>query len=366
MAFLGACLAAVFFAFAARALGELAMVITQLAITVGVLALALVLPVGPQAETLGAWSLLFVASGLTTLALNGVLHALRGQARKTGIVLRVDRYWAMTVIGVVAVVLITGLIIGQIISPGMIAQVFGWLRPIWGALGRVLMLLIYILAYLFFGLFGPLLAGIRDGERRDVLRTFDSPIQLDNLEELARDPVQIPPIFGHIVRFTLIVSAVLLLVWFFIRAIRKRSDREENLDEVLETRETILSLDLLRSQLGGLLSGLRGRRATPLFVELDSGQDPRQLVRELYQKVLRRAIELDAPRRREQTPGRYQRSLLYLCSSESEQVRQAVETLTAIYEVARYGVEPPTEAQVRAAKEAFTQIDAALQSKPLS
>jgi hypothetical protein len=366
MVFMGACLVAVVFVFASRVLGELSMVITQLAITIGVLALALVLPVGPQSESLGAWSLLFIASGLTTLALNGVLHTLRDQAQKTGIVLRVDRYWAMTVAGVVAVVLIAGLIIGQIISPGMIAQVFGWLRPIWAALGRILMFLIFVLAYLFFGLLGPLLEGFGRGEGRTEVRTFESPVRLEDLEDLARDPVQIPPIIGQIVRIALIVGAVALLVWFFVRAVRRRSDGEEKEDEVLETRETILSLDLLRSQLDGLLSGLRRQRAPPLFVELDPAQDPRQLVRELYQKVLARAVELDLPRRREQTPARYQRSLLYLCSSESEHVRRAVEILTAVYEVARYGVDPPTADQVQDAQDAFAQIEAALQSRSTS
>jgi len=363
MAFLGACLVALVFAFASRALGELAMVVTQLAITVAVLALALILPVGPQAASLGAWSLLFVASGLTTLALNGVLHTLRGQADKTGIALRVDRYWALTVIGVVAAVLIVGLLLGQIISPGMIAQVFGWLRPIWRALGQILMFLIFVFAYLFFSLFEPLLAGLGGREARTEPRTFESPIGLEDLQGMARNPLHIPPIFGHILRITLIVGGVALLVWFFIRAVRRRSEGGEK-GEVLETRETILSLDLIRNQLNGLLSGLRRQPPPPLFVELDSLPDPRRTVRALYQKVLARAIESDLPRRREQTPARYQRSLLYLCSSESEQVRDAVETLTAVYEVARYGLEPPSADQVQAAQDAFDQIEAALQSRP--
>lgn len=363
MVFLGACAIALIFALSARALGDLAMVITQLAVTVGVLALGLVLPVGPQAEPLGGWSLLFIASGLTTLALNGVLQTLRDQALKTGIVLRVDRYWTMTVIGVVAVVLLAGLLIGQIISPGLIGQAFSWLRPIWRLLGQIVMFLIFVLAYLFFGLFGPLLEGLRGGERQAEPRPFDSPVQLDDLESIVRDPLQVPPIFGQIVRITLIVGALALLVWFFVRAVRKRSQGVEREDEVLETRQTILSLDLLRSQLSGLLSGLRGRRAPPLFVELDATPDPRRLVRGLYQKILARAIELDVPRKYDQTPAQYQPSLLYLFAPESEKVRQAVETLTAVYEVARYGAEPPTADQVRAAQDAFAELDVALQSR---
>jgi hypothetical protein len=186
---------------------------------------------------------------------------------------------------------------------------------------------------------------------------------LEDLEEMARDPVQIPPIFGHIVRITLIVGAVALLIWFFVRAVQKRTKGEEKSDDVLETRETILSVDLLRSQLSDLLNGLRGRRAPPPFVELDSTQDPKRVVRELYQQVLARALELEVPRRHEETPARYQRSLLYLCASESEEVRQAVETLTAVYEVARYGVEPPTADQVQAAQDAFARIEGALQAR---
>jgi hypothetical protein len=366
MAFLGACVIALFFAFFGRALGEIAMVITQLAITGGLLALALVLPVGPQVESLGGWSLLFVASGLITLALDGVLHTVRDQAERTGSPLRVDRYWAMTVVSVVAAVLVAGLLIGQIISPGIIAQAFGWLRPIWRMLGRVLMFLILVLAYLFFGLFEPLLAGLEGRERRNEPRIFDSPVQFEDLGDLAREPVQIPPILGHIIRVTLIVSAVALLVWFFVRAVRKRTERVEKPDEVPETRETILSLDLLRAQLSGLLSGLRGKQEPPLFADLGSEQDPRRTIRELYQKVLARAIALEVPRRRGQTPRRYQSSLRYLCSTESDSVRQAVEILTASYEVARYGVEPPTPDQVQAAQDAFTQIDAALQSRSAS
>jgi hypothetical protein len=366
MAFVGACLVALSFAVAARAMGEIALVIVQLAITIGVLFLALVLPVGPSMEWLGGWSLLFIAAGLITLALNGVLQTLRGQTAKTGVIMRVDRYWAMTVIGVVAVVLVVGLLVGQIISPGMIAQAFAWLRPIWRLLGRVVMFVIFVLAYLFFGLLGPLLEGLQQRAGSTEPRTFQSPVQMDDLQELARNPMQIPPIVGQILRTVLIVGGVALLIWLFVRAVKKRSEGKGSPDEVLETRENILSLDLVRSQLNDLLGGLRGRRAPPMFVQLDAAEDARQLIRELYQKVLARAVALDVPRKREQTPTRYQDSLLYLCSSESAEMRQAVETLTAAYEVARYGVEPPTADQVRAAQDAFAVIDAKLRSQPTS
>ena len=366
MMFMGACLVALIFAFFARTMGEMAIVIVQVAIAIGVLFLALILPVGPSVEWLGGWSLLFIAAGLITLALNGVLHTLRTQTAKSGVAMRVDRYWAMTVIGIVAIVLIVGLLIGQIISPGMIARAFAWLRPIWRLLGQIVMFIVFVFAYLFFGLFGPLLERMQQRNGPTEPQTFQSPVQMDDLQELTREPIQIPPIVGEILRIALIVGGIALLIWLFVRAVKRRSEGQGSPDEIPETRENILSLDLVRSQLNDLLGGLRGRRAPPMFVELDAAQDRRQLVRELYQKVLARAVELDLPRKREQTPTRYQQSLLYLCSSESAEVRQAVETLTATYEVARYGVEPPTVEQVQAAERAFAEIDAVLQSRSRS
>jgi hypothetical protein len=360
--FLGACVVAIVFAFSARMMGPMAMVVTQMAITIGVLALAFVLPVGPRAEQLGGWSLLFIASGLITLALNGALHVLREQEQRTGVLARVDRYWAVTVIGVVVVVLVLGVLVGQIVSPGMIAEMFGWLKPIWAALVRVVMFVIFVLAYLFFALFEPLLAGIGQGQGQTEPGTFDSPLGLQDLEDL-KNPVEIPPMFSRMIEVILIAGLVALLIWFFVRAVRRQTGRTEIQDEILETRETILSLDLVRSQLSGLLDGLRRQRPPPLFVELGADQDTRRQVRALYQRVLARAIELDLPRRRWYTPARYQRALYHLWSLDLPEVRHALETLTAVYEVARYGIEPPTHEQVMAAQDAFVQIDAALQPK---
>jgi hypothetical protein len=320
--------------------------------------LASILPVGPSAEALSGWIVLFVASGLVTLALHGVLDTLRQQAEKTGVLLRIDRYWAMTAFGIVVIVLAVGLLVGQMVAPNAIANALGWLRPLWTTLGRILLLLLLAVAYLFFGLFEPLLAGLQDRPRQNAPRVFQSPLDPENLERLARDPIQVPPILGRIVQAVLILGGVALIAWIFVRAVRRQKRKTIAEDEVLETRETILSLDLVQNQLQGLLDGLRRPKAPPVFVDAGSPGDPRRVVRELYQELLARGISLDVPRAKSQTPGTYQETLGHLYSGG----RGDLERLTAIYEVARYGLEPPTQDQVRAAQEAFTRIDARLQS----
>jgi hypothetical protein len=74
---------------------------------------------------------------------------------------------------------------------------------------------------------------------------------------------------------------------------------------------------------------------------------------------LANAIRLQVPRKRGETPNAYQNELSYLCPEE----RTSLETLTRVYVVARYGVEPPTHEQVEAAQEAFGRVDAALRAK---
>lgn len=341
-----------------RFIGDRAMLLSQLSLAVGLLFLALVLPNGPSAEEIGRWVILFISSGLVALALHGVLDTLRQQAAKTGILLRIDRYWAVSALGIVAAVLILGLVVGQIVAPGAIAGALGWLRPAWTALVQILMLLLYVFAYLFFGLFGPLLAGLQGRPREEGARPFDSPLDFEDVERMARDPIEIPPILSQIVQAVLILGLVALIAWVFWVAVQRRKRGRLVNDEVIETRETILSLDLVRSQLQGLLDGLRRSKPPPTFVEPGAPGDTRRAIRELYQRLLARGIALDLPRSRSQTPKAYQQTLGYLCAQEQD----PLETLTLAYETARYGLLPPTGEQVQAAREAFARIDAALQA----
>ena len=361
MAFLVGLVAALAGAVASRFLGERAMVFSQLSVTMGLLCLALILPVGPSADALSRWALLFLSSGLATLALDAVLHALLKQAERTGILLRIDRYWAATALGTVIVVMVLGLIVGQVVAPGTLAKAFGWLRPGWAALLRVLMLILLAVAYLFFGLFEPLLARIGARSSQGAPRPFGSPLNPEDLELLARDPVQFPPILGQFLRAMLILGLVALIAWVFVIALKKRKRGARIQDDIAETRETILSTDLIRSQLRGLLNGLRRPKPPPVFVDPGRPTDPRRAIRELYQQVLARGIALDIPRARGQTPDAYQAALHYVYTGTEEQ--RALDTLTSAYVAARYGLAPPTQHQVHAAQEAFALLDAAQRNR---
>jgi hypothetical protein len=295
---------------------------------------------------------------MVALALHGVLDTLRQQAEKTGILVRIDRYWVMTALSVVCVVLGVGLLIVQLIAPGTVVSIFGRLRPIWTALMRILLLLIYVVSYLFFGLFEPVFAGIRDRTQQTDPRPFVSPLNPESLEELASEPLQIPPVFAKIAQTAVILGLVALAVWIFVIAVQKLKRKTFTEGEVIETRETILSLDLVRSQVQGMLNNLRRPRQLPTFVEIEAQEDSRRVIRELYQKLLAQGLVLQLPRSRGQTPNAYQQALFYLCSEE----QGALEILTSAYEIARYGREPPTREQMQAAQEAYTRIEAALQA----
>jgi hypothetical protein len=352
--------AAVVFAVLSRLFGEHAFTLSQLALVIGLLLLGSILPVGPPRGPLVIWILIFLASGLATLSLLGVLRTLRDQERRIGVRLRVDRYWLMTMLIVVAGVLVLGSLVGRIIAPGTIADGLRWIRPVWTLFLNILLLIIYVFAYLFFSLIEPLLAGIQSRPREVEPRPFQSPLDLESLQELQRDPIEIPPIFTQIVQAVLIVGGIALVAWIFYVAVKSRKrDQSPLQEEVLETRDSVLTMDLLRSQIGGILDGLRRRGPPPLFLEPGDPGDPRRVVRELYQQLLARAIDLGSPRRRGQTPAAYQSTLLQFCPEE----RASLETLTRVYVVARYGTLPPTGDQVQAAQEAYTRIDNALKAK---
>ena len=351
------------FALLSRFLGGWAFTASQLALVIGLLLLATVLPSGPPPEALIGWILLFLASGLATLSLASVLRALREQERRIGVRLRVDRYWLMTMLSVVVSVLLVGLLAGQVLAPATFIRALSWIRPIWDFVLRILLLIIFVFAYLFFSLLEPLLAAMEGRPRQANPRPWMSPLEPQALEEVAREPIKIPPIFGQIMQAVLILGAIGLVGWIFFLAVQRQGKGAALApDDVLETRETILSVDLLRSQIQGLFDGFRRARPTPLFLEPGPPGDPRRIVRELYQKVLAQAIELKLPRKKGQTPSAYQHTLLYLCREE----QSSLETLTRAYVIARYGVSPPTREQVQAAQEAFGRIDAAFQTKARS
>jgi hypothetical protein len=350
--------AAVLFTLLAPALGTWASTAGEVSLVAGILFLNLIMPFGPDPRSLLGWLLLFLASGLATLALVSVATTLREQERLTGIHLRMDRYWVMIMLAIVSAVLLAGLIVGQIVAPRAILRLLSLFRPIWWVIRQVLLYIILIFAYLFFSLFEPLLAEIEQRPARPAL-TLLSPVEAESMEELARESAELPPAFVTFMQIVLILGFLAVIAMVFYIAIRRLEKRELVQDEIVETRETILSSDLIQEQLQGLLEALRRRRKPPFFDDLGSLADPRRAVREMYQKVLARAIRLDAPRHKQQTPTTYRPTLADLCPEQ----RASVDELTRVYTIARYSVDPPTSGEVEKARAAFEHVDGALQNK---
>jgi len=234
----------------------------------------------------------------------------------------------------------------------------GLLRPIWFFVRQVLLFLILIFAYLFFSLIEPLLAEMQQRPAREP-RTLFSPVEQESMEEFAREAVEIPPAFTVLLQIVLILGFLSVIALVFYLAIRQREGRGLEHDEIVETRETILSMDLIQEQLKNLLEGFGKRRKQPFFADLGPPGDRRRVVREMYQQVLAEAIRLDAPRTKQQTPKTYEPTLVDLCPAEMP----SVDILTQVYMIARYSVEPPTADQVADARKAFDKVSAALQRK---
>jgi hypothetical protein len=179
------------------------------------------------------------------------------------------------------------------------------------------------------------------------------------MEDLAEESVELSPAFITFMQVVLVVGFLAVIAAVFFLAIRRLEKRELVQDDVVESRETVLTGDLIQEQLKALLEGLRRRPKLPFFDDLAPAGDPRKVVRELYQQVLAQAIKLDAPRDKNQTPATYRPTLAELCPEETASVSE----LTEIYAIARYSGDPPTLAQVGDAQTAFRRIDQALQRR---
>jgi hypothetical protein len=348
--------AAVFFSFLGPALGTWATTAGEVSLVTSILLMSLVLPTRANSQPLLGWLLFYLAMGLATLALMSVSSTLKEQQRLTGIKLDVDRYWLVIMAVVVATVLLLGLVIGQLVAPEAILRLLSLLNPVWVVIRQILLYIVMIFAYLFFSLVEPMLGDLQD--RPSVSPgPFLSPFRPDAVEELAREPIEIPQLFYTALQIILVLGLFGVIAIIFYLAAKRREMHVLRHDKVVESRETILSMDLVQEQISGLLDALRQRRQRTPFVELQPPIDRRKAVREMYQRVLEQALHLKSPRLRQQTPGTYAATLIALCSGASGDV----ETLTRLYMAARYGTEPPTLDEVRMAEQAFDRISTALQ-----
>ncbi|MCB0097526.1 MAG: DUF4129 domain-containing protein, partial [Caldilineaceae bacterium] len=160
-------------------------------------------------------------------------------------------------------------------------------------------------------------------------------------------------------------------------------------EEIDESRESILSADLLEAQLSNLWKNLMGRfrRAADAlnpFLPLDHEVDARRQIRAAYQHLLQTAEGLGVARQPHATPVEYNQPLSHSLanrlihanagrsndkregSGERPSTNNIDENLTVIterYYLARYSHVPPSAEDVQAVQQAWAQIQQQLHAE---
>lgn len=306
--------------------------------------------------------LTFFGTALSALTLISLENARRQQKDLTGPWLHLNRSWLATIAGVVAIILLGGLGVTGIASPEALQQLIGTLRPLLAAGVELLRTLLVALFSVLIWLVTPLLPVIQ-AIARLILTTLMGFLQIigrigNEIQRLqAEQEIESflnSPTFVTISRSALVIVALMIFAVLAVWALRKWGLLpRRNLDE---TRESIMSRQLLLSQLHELLGRWRTRPPAappPLYLSL-AGDDPRVTVRRVYQQWLEWARINYRAREPRQTPDRYAAAL----DQARPEVGPVFRSLTELYVRARYDAAPPTAAEARAAQDSLATLPA--------
>ena len=228
-------------------------------------------------------------------------------------------------------------------------------------IGTIIYYILLVFAFVIFLFLEPLIKALQAAmrgnrpEQQQELQTGDMPSQLDQLQ---KGTVSLPPQVQSLLPWLGLAVALLAIGLLFAWALRRYHQR--GAEESDETREIILSRDLLSAQLAALLAGLRPRRtardagAAP-FLSLDGETEGRRVVRRAYQELLAAMQERGRPRERNQTPQEYAAAIAAELPDGA-----ALADMTGVYNEARYAAQPPDAEQVSRVQQAWRAISAAL------
>jgi len=301
----------------------------------------------------------FVITGLLALGLLGVLETLAIERVRDSVTSPLSRYWLMAVGSVVLAIIFIGWAVGQILSPKAVAGAWQAIRPVTRFIGQILEYILTVIVYLLALILIPLFNALR--------ARFHLPAE-SQLPQQPKPPEELPPVetvlklspsLLQALRISLVLGIVAGIALAFLLAQQRRRNRSK--DDASEQRELIWSKELLLRQLRDLLRRRPSGGPSPLFLELPQPNEPRQVIRLLYQRLLARARDLGCARPPGLTPTGYQRLLLGLIPGQ----RAALNTLTATYLLARYAPEVPGPEDVSKAQQALADIEDALSSKEL-
>jgi hypothetical protein len=333
----------------------------------GLIALALLLFLNNfaryvPAEAMLASVLAFFATALTALTLVSLENARLRQTDATGPWLKVNRPWLVTILVVVAVVLCGALVITGLAAPDTLRDVLSALQPYLKALGDGLLTAIGGLFSIFFWLVSPLLPLLEwlarlllTGLMGMLNIIHQLGVQINELRQEEVDSFLNSPTFATLSRGTAIVIGLIVIALLGLWALRRSGWlTRRNPDE---THESIASRELLMKQLRDWLNRWRGKTveaALPPYLPLND-DEARTQIRRVYQRFLEWASSIDRARAPHQTPAMFSDAL----GSNQPDQRDTLDTLTGVYERARYSIEPLTSAEARIAQDSLVTLQAA-------
>jgi hypothetical protein len=294
----------------------------------------------------------FFAIGLATLAISNLQSTRRFEGGRTDLALAVNRYWLGTVAAVIGVLLLVGLLLGQLFAPETIAWIVKGLAVVLQGLTWLLLGILIVAAYLIFVPLEWLVGKLNwSSHTNDQPLPTPPPSFAEQFKDLSQGHPDIPPQVYVSLQVLAGVLLVAVIVLVFALAFRRFKTLAE--EDVEETREIILSMDLLKEQLAQLF-GRTGNRHGPdpdPFVSI-VGDDPRAQIRRVYQSLLAWAISHDAPRPPGLTPDEYSSVLSHVWLPYREQIA----AITRAYLQARYSAAPISPASAQEASRAWAVI----------
>ena len=297
-------------------------------------------------------------AGLGALALVSFENARRYHEATSGTRLPLNRYWVITVASVIGVILVAALVTATLFSPAAYAGAALVLNAVLDAATFVLAFVLAAFVALIIAVVFPILQGImRFGMPRPPAEEV---IEFDPAGQAAEQAEQVVQLFtdnpalaaGRQVLFLLLLVVVVgLVLWWSVRRLGALSRKDSD-----ELRDSVATRELLMKQLRALFRrrAPAAEAADPYLALAGADDDPRLMVRRAYQAMLEWARAVSRSRGAGQTPASYAEAL----ARAVPQGRAAIDTLTLVYERARYGAEPPTLEEARSAQGALSELQA--------
>jgi hypothetical protein len=310
----------------------------------------------PRGDLL-AQLLLYLGVGLFLLALASIQTTRRFE-RHGDEGLALPGHWWATAGAVIGGLLLAALLLSLIFAPQTLAQLARGAGALLAVVGQAVAAVLAVVSYPFLLLLAALLSRI-------TFRPFDvqlpqvtpAPNAADPLAG-AGTPAALPgdPTAWWILLGVLTVAALIVLFVLALRRLRGSAEAED----VAETHEGILTLDLLKAQLEQLWGqGKRGRPAPAPYTALE-GENPAVQVRRIYQQFLAWAAAGGNVRAPGVTPAQYGAMLSVCYPAHAGQFSLIAEA----YSAARYGADGVTAADAAAVQTAWQEILAATAVPP--